>query len=316
MAGERRLSLAALLLCCCGGSSWTAATTTLDRVVLTVSGTADEVVVAGGGQGNGQPSLVRRLRSGAWSSLDPRATETLWWISDRFVVGERGVIYRRGDPLERLTAPTTATLFGVWGDWAVGGSPLGGGENDVILRFDGTAWSKVPAPEALDVAYFKVWGSAADDVWIVGQQGVTLHFDGAAWTRVTTPTRSTLLTVSGRSKAEVWAVGGPPAVLLRWDGTTWNDEPLPFPAPGLTGVSVAANGDVFVVGLAGTRWRRVNGTWLDDSEEPALGDLHAVWVAPSGEAWAVGGNYVATDPSTVRKGIVARFGRGAPPELQ
>lgn len=313
MAG--RALLCSLLLSACG-PSWSVATDSLDRVVLTVS---SDVVIAGGGQGNGAPSLAKRLRGSSWETLAGDGDETLWWVGSGFVVGERGAVYRVGDSsLTRMPALTSATLFGVWGAsgdevWAVGGSPLGNGENDVILRFDGTRWAKVPSPEPLGVAYFKIWGSARDDVWIVGQQGVTLHFDGTAWKRVMSPVRSTLLTVTGRSASEVWAVGGPPAVLLRWGGSAWKEETLPFEASGLTGVAFAPNGDLFVVGLAGTRWRRVGAVWTDDSEQPVLGDLHAVVVTSSGDAWAVGGNYIATDPSTKRRGIVAHFGRGGAP---
>jgi hypothetical protein len=309
------------MLCGCG-AGWSVATDSLDRVVLSVNGESSDVWVVGGGQGNGAESLVKRLAGGAWESVSGvSGTETLWWVSSGFVVGERGALYRvSGGALEKLPSLANATLFGVWGAsadeaWAVGGSPLGNGENDVILRWDGAAWSRMPIAMPLDVAYFKVWGSARDDVWIVGEQGVALHFDGTAWTRVMTPTRSTLLTVAGRGKDEVWAVGGPPAVLLRWDGSAWQNETLPFEASGLTGVSVAPNGDLFVVGLAGTRWRRVSGKWSDDSDSPVLGDLHAVW-AGSSEAWAVGGNYIATDPNTKRRGIVARYGAGGAPGLK
>jgi hypothetical protein len=303
-------------LCACG-PSWSVVTDSLDRVVLSVTGS--DVTIAGGGQGNGSPSLVKRLRGGSWQTLQAQGDETLWWLGAGFVVGERGALYQVSEAsLDKAPVLTQATLFGVWGAsntevWAVGGSPLGNGDNDVILRFDGTTWSRVPPPELLGVAYFKVWGSARDDVWIVGQDGLALHYDGSVWKRVTTPVRATLLTVTGRSSTDVWAVGGPPATLVHWDGTSWSEEPPPFEASGLTGVAFGPNGDLFVVGLAGTRWRRTSGKWVDDSDQPVLGDLHAVWVAPSGEAWAVGGNYIAVDAATKRRGIVAHFGRGAVP---
>jgi hypothetical protein len=253
-------------------------------------------------------------------------TETFWWVghagSATFMVGVLGAVYRTAsDGVTKMLTPTHVTLFGVWGAsedevWAVGGSPLGDGENDVILRFDGQAWELVPSPEPLNVAYFKVWGSARDDVFIVGQTGVSLHYDGVKWQRVMTGTRSTLLTVTGQSKSDVWAVGGPPAALEHWDGAQWHDEMLPFDASGLTGVAFSSAGELYVVGLAGTRWvRSPQGSWVDESELPVLGDLHSVWVGPARDAWAVGGNYVALDPGTQRKGIVVHRG-GAEPALQ
>ncbi|MBK7862174.1 MAG: hypothetical protein IPJ65_26880 [Archangiaceae bacterium] len=231
-SGCSALLAAALLLLGACSPQWVAVTTTLDRVVLSVTGAAGEVLIVGGAQGNGAATLAKKFDGHAWADLPLSSpdTATLWWVArvgdSTFMVGEHGTVYRDG---VKAPALTDATLFGVWGAssdevWAVGGSPLGNGDNDVLLRFDGASWAKVPSPEPLGVAYFKVWGSARDDVWVVGQQGAAFHYDGSAWSRVTTGVRSTLLTVTGRSRSDVWAVGGPPAVLARFDGTVWKNE--------------------------------------------------------------------------------------------
>lgn len=314
--------LASLGLVACG-TGWSVSSNTLSGVVLSAGGTADDVWLVGGGLGNGAAPFVRRSqRGGAFEAVAADGTDTLWWVGrggeSTFLVGERGAIFRASSTgaLERMTSPTTATLYGVWGAsesevWAVGGSPLGNGPNDVLLKFDGAAWAVVPSPEPLGVALFKVWGSARDDVFVVGQQGVVLHYDGSAWSRQTSPTRSTLLTVTGRSKTDVWAVGGPPATLVKWDGASWSNEPLPFEASGLTGISFADSGELFIVGLAGTRWRReAGGAWVDDSDTPPLGDLHAVLALGAAEAWAVGGNYLAVEPTTKRRGLAVHYGKG------
>lgn len=70
-----------------------------------------------------------------------------------------------------------------------------------------------------------VWGSAPDDVWIVGgvtEQGEAYHFDGSSWSSVPVPEGVGLLVwVYGFGPDDVWAVGvGGGGV--HWDGTAWS----------------------------------------------------------------------------------------------
>lgn len=332
MAGEARAvvlaTLGAALAGCGGPPKWTVVAA-LDRVVLSAWGPSEtEAIVVGGGLGNGANGVAFHLKDGRWKRVDLDSTDTMWWVfgfsgSDAWFVGERGAVYRYdGVAAVRMATPTTATLFGVWGAspgeiWAVGGTPQAGGPNDVILRFDGSAWTRVASPEPLGVAYFKVWGSARDDVFIVGQGGVLFHYDGTAWSRRTSPTRSTLLTVAGNGPTGVLAVGGPPPAFLEYDGAAWNVRDPVGVASGLTGVSMSAKGAAFVVGLAGVKWRREAGKWIDESDQDPLQDLHGVWTAPDGSALAAGGNFVAAGgPGATRKGVVAYFGTRPPPAIR
>jgi hypothetical protein len=74
-----------------------------------------------------------------------------------------------------------------------------------------------PGPEG---AFFDVWGAAADDVWAVGAEGGLAHWDGDAWTRVEAPTRLNLLAVWGSGSDDVWAVGDG-GTILHYDGAAW-----------------------------------------------------------------------------------------------
>jgi hypothetical protein len=58
-----------------------------------------------------------------------------------------------------------------------------------------------------------IWGSAKDDVWVVGSVGTIAHFDGTAWTTVPSGTKETLRAVWGSSAADVWAVSTPGTLL-------------------------------------------------------------------------------------------------------
>src|SRR5437773_521857 len=79
----------------------------------------------------------------------------------------------------------------------------------VILRRDASGWRVIASPTATG-AYFKVWGSSANDVFICGQGGTILHWDGAALTPQPTGLAAnvTLFTVHGRAPNDVYAVGG------------------------------------------------------------------------------------------------------------
>ena len=211
--------------------------------------------------------------------------------------------------------------FGGWGAagaevGAVGGNGSGG-DNDAIAHFDGEAWTRredVPGP--FGVPYFKVWGSAADDVFAVGQSGLVAHFDGKTWTQQESGTRALLFTVHGSGPDDVYAVGGlvgPPAV-LHFDGEAWSAITNEWIAcgPVANGVHVDPGGDTRVVGMSGLRWRLADGAWRDEcAREPPLADLHAVWGDGAGGAFAVGGNYM-TECGSACMGVIEHYGVSHP----
>ena len=171
-------------------------------------------------------------------------------------------------------------------------------------------------PKVLGVAYFKVWGSAANDVFVVGEAGLILHYDGQAWAEQTSPVHGTLLTVTGRGSNDVYAVGGPPTSFIHYDGSSWTSVTGPALASGLSGISPGPK-ELFVVGLAGVKWRQASsGKWTDDSNTAPSADLHEVWAASDDSAIAVGGDYLTTGTlGTPRSGTVAYYGSSAPPKI-
>ena len=56
-------------------------------------------------------------------------------------------------------------------------------------------------------ALYGVWGTAANDVWAVGQGGTILHWDGARWSTIPSGTTETLRSIWGSSPTDIWAVG-------------------------------------------------------------------------------------------------------------
>jgi hypothetical protein len=93
-----------------------------------------------------------------------------------------------------------------------------------------------------------VWGTAANDVFAVGDSGVALRFDGATWRAFPKPTARDLRALWGRGPTDVYAVGDSGTV-LRYNGVQWRPLAAPwrsiiyalFGLPGTRGL--AAVGD-------------------------------------------------------------------------
>lgn len=276
---------------------------------LSVWGPSAEEVYAVGGQVDGGAShgILFAYDGQAWTEVTlPEGTPGLNWISgasgELWTVGYQGAALRREDGLW-VSHPTgvTSMLWGVWGSapgdlWAVGGN--GSSEDPLLVHWDGAAWSEVALP-ALDVAshgLFKVWGSAADDVMIVGDVGVTLRWDGAVWTPEPSGAIIDLISVWGTEKSDILAVGGRAnARIARWDGAAWTGQTLSL--PGLNGVWVDGAGAATIVG-----WQGTVATLAPGSFEPVLEEtdtvllLHAVHGFDGGPRFAVGGSLNAAPP--------------------
>jgi hypothetical protein len=297
----------------------------LDRAVLSVWGTGPtDVYAVGGPVGNGQPTLALRFHRGAWRELNPGGTGTLWWVAgsgatDVWMVGTGGrILHWDGESFAEHASGTTATLWGVWAAspddaWAVGGTPNGGtaaaADNDLVLHWDGAAWTRVALPRRLGVALFKVWGSASDNVYAVGEGGVIWHRTAEGWRLESEPPLATwpLLTVAGCGPDEVYAVGG--RDVLRWDGARWAKEEVALTGS-VNGVACGA-GETLLVGSGGLKLRKSGGAWTSESSKPPFTDLHAAWADGTGAFWAGGGDFVSPPiAGRAREGVVARYGLG------
>jgi hypothetical protein len=189
-------------------------------------------------------------------------------------------------------------IDGIWGPWE--DSTLGAGE--------------------AGTSYFKVHGTQADDLWIVGDHGVALHWDGVALVRVATDTdvdtsTAPLLTVHTGGEFPI-AVGGlGNGVVLEYQDGAWHDATPQF-QPGLNGVC-ASSTKAWSVGLSGSRAARADdGSWSTDADSDLLPvtvqDWHGCAIDADGGLWMVGGA-IASRPLT--HGVVGYEGNGDAPEV-
>jgi hypothetical protein len=298
----------------------------LDRAVLSIWGTNSKSVFAVGGPlGNtGFETLALHYDGSAWHDLHPGGAETFWWVNgtsatDVWMVGESGrIAHYDGVSFVDHPSGTTSTLWGVLAlsptdVWAVGGTPEGtiDQEDDIVLHWDGATWSHETLPGTpLHRALFKVWGTADDNLFVVGEAGVIWHRTAAGWVDESDASLAggTLFTVHGCSATEVYAVGG--ANLLRFDGSMWTKVDASL-TNGANGVSCSSPGVLAVVGFGGLKQRFDAGMWTNDFALAPHGDLHAVWADGEGSYWAVGGDFISkATPNTARNGTIARYGKG------
>jgi len=275
------------------GTSW----------LMNVWGPAPDALYAVGGRP--AAGVIFRFDGSAWARVDPGLTTPLLnWVygfsrADVTVVGNGGtVIHWDGRAWSRQPTPTTRSLWGVWGAapddlWAVGGDGVADAP-PVLLHWDGGRWRDEPIPTLQRSgvgAFFKVWGTGADNVYVVGQRGVVLHRVGGAWREELVGVSADLVSVWGTDADHVLAVGGRAnAVVARWDGRAWTARTLDY-FPGLNGVWMRRPDAAHVVGAQGTSLR-IDLASLAVREEtvPTALDLHAVFGDASGRLTAVGGS--------------------------
>jgi hypothetical protein len=215
------------------------------------------------------------------------------------VANQGGALFFDGEQWQAMATPTQQDLWGVWAAspravWAVGGTIQSGGVA-TILFFDGESWTDVTPPVARPnvKAYFKVWGTSADNVYVVGQNGVAQHFDGEDWKELNVGASDDLISLWGTSPDNIVAVGGrSSAVVAHFNGEDWNTETL-FEVQGANGVWMRKP-DVAHLALTAGYTAKLSLPDFEIELEPLdYLDFHALYGTRDGTLTAVGLNQEA-----------------------
>lgn len=274
---------------------WMSAYVAPDGEQWIVGGTTDEgAILRSGGDG--------------FTEVDhDSAVGLLNWVhglpnGDLVMVGNDGAVLRGDGVTWTVDDPVTdQDLWGVWGAtsddiWAVGGDDAGG--RATVLHDTGRGFEEVAIPElqrpGVDV-FFKVWGSAPDDVYMVGQNGAVLHWNGTRLEEQLVGVSLDLIGIWGTGPDRVVAVGGRTnGAAAVWDGTEWRNPDLGR-FPGINGVWLEGD-TAYIVGdrgVTGTIDLITLETTLSYVETPV--SIHAV--AGAGKTLiAVGGDF-STGPA-------------------
>jgi hypothetical protein len=159
-----------------------------------------------------------------------------------FSTGGSGYISRyNGTDWVVLPTGVSGSALALWGTSAENVYAIVG--NDVI-HFDGTAWQ--PAYHAAD-ALTNIWGSSANDIFAVGNNGTIVHYDGAAWTPQDSGVDWLLQNVAGTGPHDVYAQGayvGTDQYVLHYNGSTWQELTVETTAS-ITSLAVNREGRAF-----------------------------------------------------------------------
>jgi hypothetical protein len=190
-----------------------------------------------------------------------------------------------GQPWQQVFGGLSQALLSVWGTsssdvWAVG-SDVADGTGPLVLRYDGSGWTRLPTGDAGDLWW--VFGFAAGPVLLGGSGGRILRYQGGAFEAQTTPGTSTVYGIWGARPDDVWAVGGDGAAgAFAWhfDGGEWSDVSLPGELRDTTSLFKVwgrAQDDVWFVGTRGTILHHDGQAFSEEpSPSPAQRDLFTV----------------------------------------
>lgn len=244
----------------------------------------DEVWAAGDGG-------LWRLRDREWT-LSDGGVSTLWGSGpeDLWAGGPSGLLLHRSALVPvRYGGPALGQHIAVHGSgdevWAVG-------QRGVIVHRRAGPWE--PVESGTSVSLLGVWVGSATDAWAVGELGTVMHWDGFRWTRQVVPERIAKLAlygVGGSGPGDVW-MGGDRA-LLRWDGETLSEVPLPADAVQIRSIWAAPGGTTWLAGLDaqahGAAWLRESGGAFRSAGLPGPIGTPLMGVSGSGTAdvWLV-----------------------------
>ena len=150
--------------------------------------------------------------------------------------------------------------------------------------FAGWAKENSPAPGK---SLYGIWGSAAGDVFAVGEEGTIIHYDGKSWSLMESGTAQKLYGVWGSGKNDVFAVGAGGAI-IHYDGASWRAMESQTKVALNGGIWGSAANDVFAAGEDGTILHYDGDSWIpaDSGTEVSLGG--GIWGSSGSDVFAAG----------------------------
>ncbi|MGA7258864.1 MAG: Ig-like domain repeat protein [Terracidiphilus sp.] len=276
-------------------SNWIVSGTPVDMSLQAVFG-YDNSHVYSSGEASGPPFL--EFDGSSWSSIASPGRDHLYGIwgatpSSLWATGwctEFLQFNPSTNSFSDLGCTTGAAAWlSVWGSnpgnvFAVGSNYGVSTPYPLYGYYNGQNWT---SPEGIGISLdlAGIWGTDADNVYAVGEQGTILHWDGNTWTPVSgVPTIERLNGVWTDSAADTFAVGDF-GTILHYDGTGWTAQASGV-TDDLTSVWGFNGSDVYAVGSNG-RILYFDGTSWTAEASPTTENLTAVTGAGN-SVWAVG----------------------------
>ncbi len=224
----------------------------------------------------GQRGLMQHWDGVHWSARGSVDNDTLMgaWAASAtaaFAVDSAGRALRYDGTAWTATQTADTILWGVGGTaandvWTVGTK---------VSHFDGQTWSTVLATTGYEQSA-AVWASAANDVWVTGDDGAAYHWDGTSFSSSSGPTGVGVMALWGAAANDVWALTG---LTWHYDGGKWTRVDSSAAGASLYAVWGTASTNVWAVGATGhvARWQGLG--WAAAPGPPTTDDLLAIWGA-------------------------------------
>ncbi|MES2524126.1 MAG: Ig-like domain-containing protein [Gemmatimonadota bacterium] len=267
------------------GSAWTVSAlgSAFGTQFTALHGTADNSVIAVGTNG-----VIVRWNGAAWSAMLSGTTQTLRAVyatsaTSAHAVGANGTLLRMtGTTWSPVASTSTVSLNGVW---TGGGVTFIVGNDGEVLRYDGTAVTRLTTL-AVDTLY-TVTGTGLNNVVIAGAVGTMLRYDGSTWTTINSNGVGGAIysAVSGAGERSYFASD---SGLLMLEGTSLSRVSTPY-TPRMFSVAVDGGGTLWTGGQRGAVQRGSPSASSTSFATLNLApDLLDVWSTSGTNAWAVG----------------------------
>jgi hypothetical protein len=177
----------------------------------------------------------------------------------------------------------------VWADpaggvWAAGEKTTLPNKGNVIARYNAGSWSVVFSTQT---PIRDMWGTAADDIWAVGESGVVAHYDGAGWTESEILNGAVDLNGVWAAAADRYYAAAAGGVIVFYDGDGWRQIGSHLTTR-LNAVWGFSSTEIFVVGNGGVVLEDEGLHWSEIAV-PTSVDLHDIWGSGPGDLFVVGG---------------------------
>ncbi len=164
------------------------------------------------------------------------------------------------------------------------------GKRDYLWTVDTLAY-----PGSFQTSMYSIWASSAKNVYVVGHndqnRGQMFHYDGSSWQPVHLSLAEggnvagsiDLTSISGTGPSDIYAAGSllyanshpPPNILdssliIHFDGTSWQETPLPVRTRQFLGIVESRTGEVFAGGIAGEIYHLKEGIWDITYMDPSV----------------------------------------------
>jgi hypothetical protein len=263
---------------------------------------------------------VSGTKGGAYDDLGgvfARADDDVWAVGSQSVLRYDGKAWHLVPPAQTTYREEFGAVWAsasddawitAWGDFP-----------NTLQRWNGSAFTVVPGRPDLEGYLDDVWGTAANDVWIIAEDGTVLHWDGSSLDLKLNELGAGAAGrggVHGTGPSDVWMIG---AGLHHWDGQALKAVTTLPALPQfvtLAAVHPVAADDVWVTATQGVVYRWNGTTWTTPPVPPIRPDengnaqLSGFTGTSASDLWAVGtdGDVFQFDGSTWRKSMTAGVG--------